>query len=230
MHRAVLARRGASALGGRLVEDDRRLDLSFGQVEVVAEFGPRGAALDEIGDMARRDAGAGDHRLAAHDVLSALDPAELAAFERLEGAEQVVADRVDLEPELMLLKVFVCARSRSPEAYRSMFSTPLIDRDAAELATRRDRALQGAAKAIAALRDLGVTALLTGSLAEGSFGRDSDVDLLVTGCPKALKYTLEGMVEDCLTGFAFDLIYLDEVPAHRVANVLGKARDVLAIG
>jgi predicted nucleotidyltransferase len=110
------------------------------------------------------------------------------------------------------------------------YADPLIEPDASALATRRMRALRGAAAAISALRDRGVTALLTGSLAEGSFGVTSDIDLLVTDCPKALKYTIEGLVEDCLGGFAFDLIYLDEVPSRRAASLLAKARDVSALG
>lgn len=91
---------------------------------------------------------------------------------------------------------------------------------------RRARAVAGARAAVAALRDKGVVALVTGSLAEGDFREGSDIDLLVTECPKPLKYAIEGLVEDSLNGFSFDLIYLDEVPARKLSGFLGKARDV----
>jgi predicted nucleotidyltransferase len=98
------------------------------------------------------------------------------------------------------------------------------------LEVRRTRALSGARSAIAALRERGVTALITGSLADGTFGERSDIDLLVTACPRSLKYTIEGLVEDCLPGFHFDLVYLDEIPTPKRASFLGKARDVHAVG
>src|ERR1700678_1792010 len=91
---------------------------------------------------------------------------------------------------------------------------------------RQARALARARSAISALRERGVTALVTGSLADGSFGEESDIDLLVTACPKSLKYAIEGLVEDYLDGCRFDLIYLDEIPTHKRASFLGKARDV----
>src|SRR5271168_3902833 len=86
---------------------------------------------------------------------------------------------------------------------------------------RRARALEGARRAVAALREKGVTALVTGSLAEGRFRADSDIDLLVTQCPRSLKYAIEGVVEDCLAGFPFDVVYLDEVPARKLSSFLG---------
>ncbi|MHB8528767.1 MAG: nucleotidyltransferase domain-containing protein [Caulobacteraceae bacterium] len=88
--------------------------------------------------------------------------------------------------------------------------------DAIRLARKRERALAGARAAIAALAERGVTAKLVGSLAEDRFDRASDVDLLVTSSPRSLKYALESIVEDCLPGLPFDVLYLDELPQERV--------------
>jgi len=63
-----------------------------------------------------------------------------------------------------------------------------------------------------------VGAVVTGSLARGSFGPHSDIDLLVTSCPRHLKYAIEGIVEDILGGMSFDLIYLDELPPWKTAR------------
>jgi hypothetical protein len=91
---------------------------------------------------------------------------------------------------------------------------------------RETRALAGARAAIAALRERGVTALLSGSLAEGRFAGSSDIDLLITKCPRSLKYAIEGIVEDHLPGFTFDVIYLDEAPSWLASSLLSKARDL----
>jgi predicted nucleotidyltransferase len=90
--------------------------------------------------------------------------------------------------------------------------------EAKRLADRRARALAGARAAIEALRQLGVTAELIGSLADQRFDPTSDIDLLVTTCPRRLKYAIESIVEDCLPGFSFDVLYLDELPAARAAR------------
>jgi predicted nucleotidyltransferase len=86
--------------------------------------------------------------------------------------------------------------------------------------------LAGARAAIAALRERGVTALLSGSLVDGKFGASSDIDLLITQCPRSLKYAIEGIVEDHLPGFTFDVIYLDEAPPWLASSLLSKARDL----
>ena len=83
---------------------------------------------------------------------------------------------------------------------------------------RRVRAVAAAQAATAALAGLGVRAVVTGSLARGRFGPHSDVDLLVTACPRHLKYAIEGIVEDALAGMPFDVIYLDELPCWRLAR------------
>lgn len=71
-------------------------------------------------------------------------------------------------------------------------------------------------QACAALAEMGVTARVFGSLADGRFDLNSDVDLLITECPRHLKYAIEGIVEDCLGGIPFDAVYLDEIRPHRV--------------
>lgn len=56
-----------------------------------------------------------------------------------------------------------------------------------------------------------------GSLARGDFMLHSDVDILVVRCPEELRYRVEGLVEDCLEGLPFDVVYLDEVAPERRA-------------
>jgi predicted nucleotidyltransferase len=93
------------------------------------------------------------------------------------------------------------------------------------LADRRSRAIEGAKSAVASLAKLGVTAVVTGSLARGDFGHFSDVDLLVTQCPRSLKYAIEGIVEDALGAIPFDVLYLDELPDRMARRVLEAAVD-----
>lgn len=83
---------------------------------------------------------------------------------------------------------------------------------------RRDRAISGARAAVCALAELGVTTLVTGSLARNRFGPHSDIDFLITSCPRHLKYAIEGVVEDALGGLPFDVVYLNELPAWKVAR------------
>ena len=97
-------------------------------------------------------------------------------------------------------------------------STQTRHADDKRLADRRARALAGARAAIGVLRQRGVTAEIVGSLADERFDQTSDVDLLVTDCPRWLKYAIESLVEDCLPGFSFDVLYLDELPPARVAR------------
>ena len=95
---------------------------------------------------------------------------------------------------------------------------------------RRRRAVAGTKAAVAALAELGVSALVTGSLARGGFGAYSDVDLLVTACPRELKYAIEGTVEDCLGGMAFDVVYLDELPDWKAKRFTAGAVDASRLG
>jgi predicted nucleotidyltransferase len=75
----------------------------------------------------------------------------------------------------------------------------------------RGRAIMAAQAATRALAELGVATLITGSLARDSFGLNSDIDFLVTSCPRSLKYAIEGVVEDTLGGLPFDVVYIDEL-------------------
>ena len=76
-----------------------------------------------------------------------------------------------------------------------------------------------------ALSELGVSVLVTGSLARGGFGPHSDIDFLVTSCPRDKKYAVEGMVEDILDGMSFDVVYLDEIPTWKVSRFTKGAVD-----
>ncbi|MDB5401545.1 MAG: uncharacterized protein QOD93_3130 [Acetobacteraceae bacterium] len=90
---------------------------------------------------------------------------------------------------------------------------------------RRQRAIAAAREAVDALTALGVTVLVTGSLARGGFGEHSDIDFLITACPRHLKYTVEGIVEDSLCGVPFDVVYLDEIPEWKVPHFIEGAVD-----
>jgi predicted nucleotidyltransferase len=97
------------------------------------------------------------------------------------------------------------------------------------VAAERAQAIAGAVKAVDALCAIGVSALVTGSLARGTYGPGSDVDLIVTACPRHLKYAIEGLVEDCLAGLSFDVVYLDEIPPHKLSRFVDgavRARDL----
>ena len=87
--------------------------------------------------------------------------------------------------------------------------------EALTLQDYRAKAVAGARKAAAALERRGVRVVVTGSLARGGFERGSDVDFIVLECPDRLRYAIEGIVEDELSGIPFDVIYADEIPAHK---------------
>ena len=95
--------------------------------------------------------------------------------------------------------------------------------DGESLEERRLKAVAGAIAATEALALLDVRAVVTGSLARGKFGPYSDIDLLVIECPRHLKYAIEGIVEDELSGMPFDVVYLDEVPQWKLASVTAGA-------
>jgi predicted nucleotidyltransferase len=63
---------------------------------------------------------------------------------------------------------------------------------------------------------MGVTIQVTGSLASGRFGPESDIDFLILDCPRHLKYAIEGTIEERLQGLPFDVIYLDDIPKHKL--------------
>src|SRR6478609_6842983 len=86
--------------------------------------------------------------------------------------------------------------------------------------TRRELAIARTADVCAQLESIGVTARVIGSLASGRFGPKSDIDLLIVDCPHHLKYAIEGTIEEGLRGLPFDVVYLDEVPEHKLDRFL----------
>ena len=72
---------------------------------------------------------------------------------------------------------------------------------------------------------MGVRVVVTGSLARGTFGIHSDIDLLVTSCPRRLKYAIEGTIEDALGGLPFDVVYIDELPPWKLVRFTEGAVD-----
>lgn len=96
----------------------------------------------------------------------------------------------------------------------------------ARLDQRRSLARARAAEVMDRLDRKGVSVLVTGSLADGDFGLFSDVDFLVTACPRPLKYAIEGLVEDLMGELPFDVIYLDELSSPKATRFLAKAVDV----
>ncbi|WP_431281585.1 nucleotidyltransferase domain-containing protein [Humitalea sp. 24SJ18S-53] len=97
--------------------------------------------------------------------------------------------------------------------------------DGMALDQHRIRAVAAARAATAALAELDVRVVVTGSLARGGFGIHSDIDLLVTSCPRDRKYAIEGLVEDVLSGLSFDVIYLDELPPWKLPHFVEGAVD-----
>jgi predicted nucleotidyltransferase len=107
----------------------------------------------------------------------------------------------------------------SPRLIVSPERSAMTDRTSeGELANLVARAKARARDALAMLAERGVEAKVVGSLAKGRFHEGSDIDFLVTTCPAHLRHRIEGLVEDTLEGFAFDVLYLDEIPARRIAR------------
>jgi len=75
----------------------------------------------------------------------------------------------------------------------------------------------------------GISALIVGSLAKGQFGPASDIDFLLTSCPRKYKYAIEAEVEDSLGDLPFDVVYLEEIPADRVERFTSSAVDAHAL-
>ncbi|MHB1631039.1 MAG: hypothetical protein ACYCQL_02305 [Acidithiobacillus sp.] len=105
-------------------------------------------------------------------------------------------------------------RATSSEA--SAQSRPSLQQMMDDRRVRRETiARHRAACVLWALRKKGVRGRVVGSLAQGRAGAStfrlhSDVDFLITKCPRALKYTVENDVEDLMEGMPFDVIYLEE--------------------
>jgi predicted nucleotidyltransferase len=79
------------------------------------------------------------------------------------------------------------------------------------------------------MEEKGISALVIGSLAKGKFGPDSDIDFLLTSCPRKFKYAIEAEVEDILGDLPFDVIYLEEISSDRVARYTSGAVDAHAL-
>lgn len=92
-------------------------------------------------------------------------------------------------------------------------------------APRRAKAVRCVRMACEMLAARGIKVKVIGSLAKGDFGPYSDVDLLILECPRSLKYSIEGDVEDCLEGLPFDVIYEDEIPDYKREHFLKGAVD-----
>jgi predicted nucleotidyltransferase len=120
--------------------------------------------------------------------------------------------------------------AREPEAHiRTMATTEdaiaLERAHQRRAAERRRLAVLRVKDVCAALSRMGVSTRVIGSLATGRFGPSSDVDLLVTDCPRHLKYAIEGLVEERLGGLPFDVVYLDEVPPRKRDRIEREAVD-----
>lgn len=92
--------------------------------------------------------------------------------------------------------------------------------------TTRTVALERARAAVTAMEAKGLSVLLTGSLARGDFGRYSDVDFLITLCPREWKYRIESVVEDLMLDVPFDVIYEDELGPGKARLMRRDARAI----
>jgi len=93
----------------------------------------------------------------------------------------------------------------------------------------RQKALQKAVEATEQMERLGVTIEIIGSLAKGTFGPGSDIDFLVRKCPAELVYAIEGKIEDIVHPFAFDVVYFNEIPPHKMQRLTSGAADARTI-
>jgi predicted nucleotidyltransferase len=94
---------------------------------------------------------------------------------------------------------------------------------------RHRRAIMCARAAVDMMKEKGISALVIGSLAKGKFGPDSDIDFLLTSCPRKYKYAIEAEVEDILGDLPLDVVYLEEIPADRVERFTSGAVDAHAL-
>jgi predicted nucleotidyltransferase len=89
----------------------------------------------------------------------------------------------------------------------------------------RRTAAARAIRVLGMLRRRGVTAQVVGSLTSGRFTDWSDVDFLVTECPRHLKYTIEAAVEDIMLDIPFDVVYRDEAVDPILSRMESQALD-----
>ena len=86
---------------------------------------------------------------------------------------------------------------------------PLLDRQAIR---RRRQALECARRVLSRFREHGVEGHVVGSLATGRFMAHSDIDFLVTRCPRNIdRLSLEAEVEQLCGAMPYPVIFLDEV-------------------
>ena len=93
-----------------------------------------------------------------------------------------------------------------------------------QLRAKKEAATQAASRALESLRARGIEASLVGSLKTGTFGLHSDIDILVTKCPRDLVYAIEAELEDIMGGLSFDVVYLDLLPREQREHWLHHAR------
>lgn len=94
--------------------------------------------------------------------------------------------------------------------------------------TLEERIADAISKAITVtetMASMDVEILVIGSLAEGRFHEHSDLDFLVRSCPGNLIYAIEGKIEDIVHPFKFDVVYENEIPAHRLDRFTRHAID-----
>ncbi len=92
-----------------------------------------------------------------------------------------------------------------------------------EIAAFHERAVAACRQATEALSHIGVQALITGSFAREKFAHYSEIDLLITSCPRHLKYAIEGIIADVLDDIPFRTIYLEDMPASRIDRLTGSS-------
>ena len=103
------------------------------------------------------------------------------------------------------------------------------DSDQECLRGRRRRAAARAARVLRFLKRIGVEAVVVGSLAEERFGLWSDVDFLVTSCPRTLKYSVEADVEAIMGDIPFDTAYQEEVRPRYLSRMQEAAKTASEI-
>jgi predicted nucleotidyltransferase len=101
---------------------------------------------------------------------------------------------------------------------------------ARHLTAHRARAVAAARAAAEAGAREGVRVIVFGSLAEGRFHRDSDLDLALEGPAEGLALLADriaGIVEH--HGLAADVVRLDQAPARLAARIREHGRDAAAV-
>ena len=102
---------------------------------------------------------------------------------------------------------------------------------ARRLAEHRARAVAAARAAAVAGAEYGVRVTIFGSLAEGRFHRDSDLDLALDGPEEVIEDAAAAAWEAAgAAGFEPDLLRLARIKPHRRARLLAHACDPSALG